>query len=85
LLTSAKKLLAQTANLAPYGHVTHLEGGLGMFSKLKESGMAYKDPIVLSFDLFVHACDVASALGHVNNYSSPNPEFHQNNGRITLR
>lgn len=66
----AKRLLAKTANLAHFGHITHLEGGLGMFRKLKESGIASKDPIALSFDLFVHTCDVAGALGHVNNQSS---------------
>ncbi len=66
----AKKLLAEIANLAHYGHVTHLEGGLAMFSKLKESGVPVNDPIALSFDLFVHTCDVAGALGHVNNQSS---------------
>ncbi|MDP1609019.1 MAG: hypothetical protein Q8L98_06875 [Chlamydiales bacterium] len=70
LPTSAKKLLFKIANLAHYGHVTHLEGGLGMFSKLKESGVPSTDPIALSFDLFVHTCDVAGALGHVNNQSS---------------
>jgi len=66
----AKQLLVEIANLAHYGHVTHLEGGLEMFSKLKESGVAANDPIALSFDLFVHTCDVAGALGHVNNQSS---------------
>ncbi|MBX9744862.1 MAG: hypothetical protein K2X08_06610, partial [Chlamydiales bacterium] len=70
LPTSAKKLLSKIANLAHYGHVTHLEGGLGMFAKLKESGVPSTDPIALSFDLFVHTCDVAGALGHVNNQSS---------------
>lgn len=70
LPASAKELLAKIANLAHYGHVTHLEGGPGMFSKLKESGIASTDPIALSFDLFVHICDVAGALGHVNHQSS---------------
>lgn len=70
LSTSAKNLLAEIANLAHYGHVTHLEGGLGMFSKLKESSIPFKDPLALSFDLFVHTCDVAGALGYVNNHSS---------------
>lgn len=65
-----KELLSKVANLAHYGHVTHLEGGLNMFSKLKESGIAAKDPMALSFDLFVHTSDVAGALGHVNNHSS---------------
>lgn len=66
----AKKLLIQTANLAHYGHVTHLEGGPGMFSKLKHSGLPSASPIAFAFDFFVHTCDVAGALGHVNNQSS---------------
>jgi predicted transcriptional regulator YdeE len=70
LPSPAKELLAEIANLAHYGHVTHLEGGAGMFSKLKESRVPSSDPIALSFDLFVHTCDVAGALGHVNNQSS---------------
>ena len=67
---AAKKLLGQTANLAHYGHVTHIEGGPGMFSKLKQSGLPAASSVALSFDLFVHTCDVAGALGHVNNQSS---------------
>lgn len=70
LTPSAKKLLSQTANLAHYGHVTHIEGGPGMFSKLRESGIAGSSPVALSFDFFIHTCDVAGALGHVNNRSS---------------
>jgi hypothetical protein len=70
LSPTAKKLLEQTANLAHYGHVTHLEGGPGMFSKLKQSGLPSTSPVALAFDLFVHACDVAGALGHVHNQSS---------------
>ena len=67
---SAKSLLQKTANLAHYGHIFHLEGGPSMFTKLKESKLAYQDPIALAFDLFVHTCDVAGAQGHVNNRSS---------------
>lgn len=66
----AQKLLVKTANLAHYGHITHLEGGLSMFSKLKESGLGAEDFSAVQFDLFVHTCDVAGALGHVNNRSS---------------
>ncbi|HEY5234761.1 MAG TPA: hypothetical protein VIJ14_01175, partial [Rhabdochlamydiaceae bacterium] len=67
---AAKQLLGKVANLAHYGHVIHLEGGPSMFTKLKNSDVAAKDPTALSFDLFVHTCDVAGALGHVNNTSS---------------
>lgn len=70
LPTAAKKLLTEIANLAHYGHITHLEGGVGMFHKLKESKLPSQDPTALSFDLFVHTCDVAGALGHVNPSSS---------------
>jgi hypothetical protein len=66
----SKQLLVKIANLAHYGHVTHLEGGPAMLTKLKQSNIASSDPTALSFDLFVHTCDVAGALGHVNNKSS---------------
>jgi uncharacterized protein DUF6829 len=60
-------LLIRAANLAHFGHITHLEGGPNMFSKLKEKT---PNPLELSFAFFVHSCDVAGALGHVNNQSS---------------
>jgi hypothetical protein len=41
-----------------------------MFTGLKENSGVLKDPTMLSFDVFVHTCDVAGALGHVNNQSS---------------
>lgn len=66
----SKQLLVKVANLAHYGHVTHLEGGPAMFTKLKQSAVPSSDPTALSFDLFVHTCDVAGAQGHVNNKSS---------------
>jgi hypothetical protein len=66
----AKKGLTQVANLAHYGHITHLEGDISMFDKLISSSIPTTDPIGLKFDLFVHTCDVAGALGHVNNKSS---------------
>ncbi len=70
LSPAAKKLLIETANLAHYGHITHIEGGPSMFGKLKQSNLPHSSPISLSFDFFVHTCDVAGALGHVNNQSS---------------
>lgn len=70
LSSPGKKLLIEVANLAHYGHVTHLEGSVTMFTKLKKSAIPSKDPIALSFDLFIHTCDVAGALGHVNKQSS---------------
>jgi len=70
LTPPAKKLLQSTANLVHYGHVTHIEGGPSMFSKLKQSGLSSALPEAVAFDFFVHTCDVAGALGHVNNQSS---------------
>lgn len=70
LSPAGKRLLSQTANLAHYGHVTHIEGGPSMFSKLKQSNLPKSSPVALLFDFFVHTCDVAGALGHVNNQSS---------------
>lgn len=70
LPAAARQLLVKVSNLAHYGHISHLEGGSGMFTKLKESSIVATDPIALAFDLFIHTCDVAGALGHVNNQSS---------------
>lgn len=67
LTSGAKKLLVETANLAHYGHITHLEGGPGMFSTLKASNLSSTPR---AFDFFIHLCDIAGALGHVNNRSS---------------
>jgi hypothetical protein len=66
----AKKLLLKTANLAHYGHITHLEGNSLMFHKLKESEIILKDPTAFCFDIFIHICDVAGAAGHTNQNSS---------------
>lgn len=71
LTLAAKKLITESANLAHYGHITHIEGGSHMFSKLKQSNVLSDNPIYFLFDFFVHACDVAGALGHINNQSSP--------------
>jgi HAD superfamily hydrolase (TIGR01509 family) len=67
LSPAAQKLLCKSANLIHYGHITHLEGGPRMFSKLKKSQVS---ALEFSFDFFVHTCDVAGALGHVSRDSS---------------
>ncbi len=67
---AAKTLLVKIANLAHFGHVTHLEGGPAMFTTLKQRGIMSSDPTAFTFDFFVHTCDVAGAMGHINNQSS---------------
>jgi hypothetical protein len=67
---AGKELLLKTANLAHFGHITHLEGGPSMFTKLKESEIAFHDPIALAVALFEQTCDVAGAGGAVNKNSS---------------
>ena len=44
LSSSAKNLLVNIANLAHYGHITHLEGGVGTFSKLKRKHNSFYGP-----------------------------------------
>ncbi len=70
LAQGAKELISKTANLAHYGHITHLEGGPGMFSKLQQNEAVKNCPILIPFSYFVYLFDVAGALGHVNNQSS---------------
>ena len=69
LSPSAKQLLIQASSLIQSGHWTQ-EAGLSFFTQLKQSNVLVTDPTVFSFDLFVHACDVAGHLGHLNNTSS---------------
>jgi hypothetical protein len=64
------QLIQKVVNLANYGHITHLEGGPELFTRLKKSEIPYSDPTALSFDLFVHTCRVAGSLGHIDNQSS---------------
>lgn len=52
------------------GHLTHLEGGPEILTPLKRSQIAHDDPKAIDFFLFVHVCDVAGALAHVNNQGS---------------
>lgn len=67
---AGQELLYKTSGLAHFGHITHLEGGIHMFDSLFEREIASEDPTALSFELFIHTCDVAGALGHINCVSS---------------
>lgn len=59
-------LLIRASRLGHFGHMTHLENGPEMFTPLRTHG----DRKALEFASFVHLCDVAGALGHVNFQSS---------------
>ncbi len=52
------------------GHVTHLENGAKMFTTLKDSNILLKDKNAFNVFFLAHICDVAAALGHVNNQGS---------------
>ena len=66
----SKNLIFLSIKIGHQGHMAHIEGGPSMYTPLKQSGLAYKDPIALRFGRFIHKCDVAGALGHRNNQSS---------------
>lgn len=70
LTPAGRELLSKTSDLAHFGHIFHLEGGPEMFSKLKDSNIMNEDPMAFEAEFFIHACDVAGALGHVTNESS---------------
>ncbi len=61
------------------GHLTHLEGGPEMLTLLKKTDVAKTNPEVIDFFLFVHSCDIAGALAHVNSEGSLtyNENIHQ--------
>lgn len=48
------------------GHFTHLEGGSEILTPLKQLGLVKNELETVDFFLFVHTCDVAGALAHVN-------------------
>ena len=64
-----KRLLINIATKMHYSHITHLKGGLSMFTPMKDKKLS-KGGLPLEFDLFIHACDVAGSLGHINNQTS---------------
>jgi hypothetical protein len=66
----AKELIYLSTKIGHQGHMAHIEGGPSMYTPLKQSGLASKDPIALRFGRLIHKCDVAGALGHRNNHSS---------------
>ncbi|BBO59252.1 hypothetical protein [Mycoavidus sp. B2-EB] len=59
----AQELLKKTADLAHFGHITHLEGGARMFAGIKDERLK-NEPEAFDFAWLVHLCDVAGALGH---------------------
>ncbi len=60
----AQELLKNTADLAHFGHITHLEGGARMFAGIEKSKLLKSEPEAFDFAWLVHLCDVAGALGH---------------------
>ncbi|MCI5052678.1 MAG: hypothetical protein MRY21_06040 [Simkaniaceae bacterium] len=70
LSAEQQKLIVSMSGLAPYGRITHLEGSAGMFKQLKNSPILTDKPIAFEIGFFVHICDVAGALGHVDQRSS---------------
>ena len=70
LSAKTQKLLQKSAYIAHFGHITHIEGGPQMFTRLKQSNMAKDDPVALDLAFFIQVCDVSGALGHVSHNSS---------------
>ena len=67
LSAKSKLLLQKSYGLAHFGHITHLEGGPEMYSKMKALDICKRYPFVLKFAYFMHLCDVSGALGHLTN------------------
>ena len=61
----SQKLLVQASDVAHEGHITHLEGGPEMFFQLRRSKILTEAPLAWQLHFFVHRCDIAGALGHV--------------------
>ncbi|MDP3372164.1 MAG: hypothetical protein Q8S21_04660 [Candidatus Paracaedibacteraceae bacterium] len=66
----AKKILKKVNGLVHFGHVTHVEGGPEILTKLKQSGTLDKDLKEFDFEILTHICDVSGARGHEDNSGS---------------
>ncbi|MBL0941348.1 MAG: hypothetical protein IBJ00_01265 [Alphaproteobacteria bacterium] len=62
--------IKKVAGLVHFGHVTHVEGGPEILTKLKESGILQEDPNGFDLAILTYICDVSAALGHVDNRGS---------------
>lgn len=66
-----QQLIKEIVGLVHFGHVTHLEGSpKAMLAKIKQSDVLAKQGRPFDFQILMHFCDVAAALGHVDNQGS---------------
>jgi hypothetical protein len=66
-----QEYLAYISGLGHMGHMTHLEDGKRMFTSLKNSQVAKAtDTQAFRIAFFIHLCDGAGALGHIDQESS---------------
>ncbi len=64
------RLLKKIFTLPHFGWISHIEGGLEVFNSLSSTKILEIDPDAFEIGFFVHMCDVAGALGHVDFNSS---------------
>lgn len=70
LTPEQRKYIKKTKGLVHLGHVTHVEGGPEILTKLKESGILANNPQEFDFEILTHICDVSAARGHEDNAGS---------------
>ncbi len=70
LTPAQQKKIKKTKGLVHLGHVTHVEGGPEILTKLKESGIFEDDPQEFDFEMLTQICDVSAARGHEDNAGS---------------
>ncbi|AIL12711.1 hypothetical protein IM40_02935 [Candidatus Paracaedimonas acanthamoebae] len=70
LTPTQQKHIKKTKGLVHLGHVTHVEGGPEILTKLKESGILADNPQEFDFEILTHICDVSAARGHEDNVGS---------------
>lgn len=67
LSETLQKELKESTALVHFGHVSHLEGGPEILSKLKASGLVATNPKALDLQLLAYMLDVSGARAHETN------------------
>lgn len=70
LSNDTQKKIREVTGLVHFGHLTHVEGGPEMLTKLKQSGILKEDPKGFDFETLTHICDVSAARGQEDNRGS---------------
>lgn len=70
LPASCQDLIKSSSGLLHFGHLSHIEGGPEMLTRLKSSGILDNNPHGFDFQLLIYICEMSAVYGHIDNRGS---------------